>query len=306
MKLTLGTRTSNLAMWQTHHIRSLLEAAWPDLVCEIRPYTTKGDLNLDQPLPKIGGKGLFTAELERALIDKEIDLAVHSLKDLPVTQSDGITLGAIAARADVRDVLVAKEAHKMGSLPFGALIGTSSLRRQAQLLEMRPDLHIRSIRGNVETRINKVLDGPYDATILALAGLTRLNLTAHISQMLPLKVMLPAPGQGALAVQCRADDSDSLALLEVIHENDLAACVTAERTFLHGLDGGCSTPVAAYGQIRNGLIQLQGLVGAINGVTMIRVKTSGKNGQAVGRTLAEMARARGALDILKQNEALSQ
>jgi hydroxymethylbilane synthase len=204
MKLTLGSRTSALAMWQSRHVMDTLQTVWPGLECTIEPFVTQGDKTLDRPLPEIGGKGLFTLELENGLREGRIDLAVHSLKDLPVDDAPGLTLGAILGRADVRDVLVAKNGQTLDTLPPGAVVGTSSLRRQAQLLARRPELTVRSIRGNVETRIHKALHGDYDATLLAGAGVTRLGLDAHISQWLALDVMLPAPGQGALAVQCRA------------------------------------------------------------------------------------------------------
>lgn len=304
MKLTLGTRTSNLALWQTHHVGALLKTAWPELVVAIRPFTTKGDKTLDKPLPQIGGKGLFTAELEQALLANEIDLAVHSLKDLPVEQPDGLVLGAIIGREDVRDALVAKNDVQLGSLPIGAVVGTSSLRRQAQLLESRPDLRVKSIRGNVETRINKVLNGDYDATLLAVAGLNRLNLQEQISQILPLSFMLPAPGQGALAVQCRQDDSDTRKLLDAIHQPEVEACVTAERTFLHALGGGCATPVGAIAVQEKGELFMLASVGAIDGSKMIRVKERGIDPVLLGEMLADQAMTQGAAQILEQNEAL--
>ena len=214
-QIVIGSRISRLAMWQTKHIIDQLQQAWPGLDCQVEPFVTKGDKNLDQPLPQIGGKGLFTLELEKALLDGRIHLAVHSLKDLPVEDADGLTLGAIGGRADVRDVLIGANGCTLGSLPLEAVVGTSSLRRQAQLLYARPDLQVRSIRGNVETRIRKVQEGQYDATVLAAAGVTRLELDQHISQWLPLDVMLPAPGQGALGIQCRVGDEFTLELLSL-------------------------------------------------------------------------------------------
>lgn len=307
-EITIGSRTSRLAMWQTQYIIDQLQQAWPGLTCRVEPFVTKGDKRLDQPLPQIGGKGLFTQELEQALLDGRIDLAVHSLKDLPVedvaapTQSDGLTLGAISERADVRDVLVAAHGSRLGSLPLGAVVGTSSLRRQAQLLYARPDLQVRSIRGNVETRIRKVQEGQYDATVLAAAGVTRLELGDHISQWLPLEVMLPAPGQGALGVQCRAGDEAILELLSAVHRADVAAAVTAERSFLHHLGGGCATPVAAHAvQGKNGL-HMTGLVAALSGGKQVRVQGRGQGrGQAaweLGARLAQEALAQGAGEIL--------
>ena len=296
--IVIGSRTSRLAMWQTRYIIAQLQQAWPGLDYQVEPFVTKGDKTLDQPLPQIGGKGLFTLELEKALLDGRIHLAVHSLKDLPVEDSDGLTLGAIAGRADVRDVLITANGGTLGSLALEAVVGTSSLRRQAQLLYARPDLQTRSIRGNVETRIRKVQEGQYDATILAAAGVTRLELDQHISQWLPLDVMLPAPGQGALGVQCRAGDETTLELLSVIHQPNVAAAVTAERSFLHHLGGGCATPVAAYAtQEENGL-HLTGLVAALSGGKQIHVTGHGADGWELGARLAQEALAQGAGEIL--------
>ncbi len=298
-QIVLGSRTSRLAMWQTRFVIEQLQQAWPDLDCQIEPFVTKGDKRLDQPLPQIGGKGLFTRELEQALRDGRIDLAVHSLKDLPVEDGDGLTLGAIIGRADVRDVLVtAANGNTLGSLPLEAVVGTSSLRRQAQLLYARPDLRVRSIRGNVETRIRKVNEGQYDATVLAAAGVTRLALDEHISQWLPLEVMLPAPGQGALGVQCRAEDEATLELLSTIHQPAIAAAVTAERSFLQHLGGGCATPVAAYAvQGKKGL-HMTGLVAALSGGKQIQVSGHGEDGWALGAQLAGEALKQGAGGIL--------
>ncbi len=294
----IGTRTSNLALWQTRHIMELLAQAWPNVTCRTESFVTQGDKTLDKPLPQIGGKGLFTQELEQALLDGRIHLAVHSLKDLPVDDSPGLTLGAIVGRADVRDVLITEYGRTLETLPKGAIVGTSSLRRQSQLRRRRPDLEVRSIRGNVETRIRKVHDGQYDATVLAAAGVTRLGLEQHVAEWLSLETMLPAPGQGALAVQCRADDEETLRLLAAIHQQEVAAAVTAERAFLHALGGGCATPVAAYGVWQDGRLHLIGYVGAVNGMTMVRVHNSGEEPQALGRALAEEAIAEGAAEIL--------
>lgn len=297
-ELTIGSRTSELAMWQTHHIRDKLQAAWPDLAVQIEPFVTKGDKTLDKPLPQIGGKGLFTLELEEALRDGRIQLAVHSLKDLPVEDADGLTLGAIIGRADVRDVLIAKNKWTLETLPEGAVVGTSSLRRQAQLLAARPDLQIQSIRGNVGTRVRKVLEGNYDAAVLAAAGITRLGLDDHISQWLPLTAMLPAPGQGALAVQCRADDSATLRLLQAIDQPEIRACVLAERSFLYHLAGGCSTPVAAYSTHSGSDLYLTGVVGSPDGQILIHLTDSGWDAWKLGKKLAQAALAQGAQEIL--------
>lgn len=296
--LKAGTRTSQLALWQTNHIIQLLQTAHPAVRCEIHPFVTSGDKTLDQPLPAIGGKGLFTAELEQALLRGEIDLAVHSLKDLPVVQPEGLTVGAIPKRADVRDVLISTESLTLDALPQGAIVGTSSLRRQAQLVVQRPDLTIRSIRGNVDTRIRKAQSGEYDAVILAAAGLTRLNLTHYITEWLPLETMLPAPGQGALAVQCRADDADTLELLKAIHDAASAAATTAERTFLIGLGGGCSAPIAAYAHYDGTLLRLIGFVATPDGHRTIRIRGKGEDPFSLGYQCAQQALAEGAKAFL--------
>jgi hydroxymethylbilane synthase len=296
--LTIGSRTSNLAMWQTNHIVALLKQAWPELSCQIEPYVTKGDKTLDKPLPQIGGKGLFTSELENGLRNGRIDIAVHSLKDLPVENSDGLTLGAIIGRADVRDVLIGNVNAKLGNLPIGAVVGTSSLRRQAQLRYVRPDLKIKSIRGNVETRIRKVHEGQYDATILAAAGVVRLNLEEHIAQWLPLEVMLPAPGQGALGIQCRADDAATLQILAAIHQVEVETAVTAERSFLFHLGGGCATPVAAHAVWQGETLQMTGLVASATNGRQIQLVGTGTDGWKLGEQLAQDAFANGAEEIL--------
>lgn len=299
--LTIGSRTSNLAMWQTQHIIGLLQRIWSGLGCQIELFVTRGDKTLDQPLPQIGGKGLFTLELENALREARIHLAIHSLKDLPVEDAPGLTLGAIVGRADVRDVLVSSGGRTLEMLPDGAIIGTSSLRRQAQLLRANPELDVCSIRGNVETRIRKVREGQYDATVLAAAGVTRLGLDRHITGYLPLELMLPAPGQGALAVQCRADDETTLELLAAIHRPDVAAAVTAERSFLHHLGGGCATPVAALATAAGADLQLTGLVLSPDGGRRIGVDGHGPDGWSLGAQLADEALGRGAQEILSRD-----
>ena len=245
--IRLGSRKSKLALWQTHHVCDLLQAAWPGLKVEIQIISTTGDQILDTPLPLIGGKGVFTAELEAALREGAIDAAVHSLKDLPTESPPGLTVGATPHRVRPDDVLISREGYQLDTLPRGATVGTSSRRRAAQLLHLRPDLQMADIRGNVPTRIDKGLaeDGPYDAIILAYAGLERLGLLEATSQVLPLGQMLPAPGQGALGIQCR-DEAESLALLAPLNDISTNVAVTAERTFLSGLGGGCAMPIAAY------------------------------------------------------------
>lgn len=304
--LRIGTRTSRLARWQTDYVVQLLEAAWPGLTCEIEPFVTEGDRTLHQALPDIGGKGLFTAELERALRDGTIDLAVHSLKDLPVENAPGLTIGAIPGRADAHDVLVAQHGHTLETLPPGAVVGTSSMRRQAQLLALRPDLEIRFIRGNVGTRVRKAAGGEdgYHATLLASAGLTRLGMEEVISDWLPLDVMLPAPGQAALAVQCRTGDEETLSLLAAIDDEAARRTTTAERHFLQALGGGCSAPIAAYGSLldEDGTLLLRGLIASPDGQEVIRVSVQGEDPLALAEELAQMARELGAQRILEAVE----
>jgi hydroxymethylbilane synthase len=298
--LVLGSRTSPLAQWQTYHIVSLLQAAWPGLVCRVRDFVTRGDKSLDRPLPEIGGKGLFTAELEEALRRGEIDVAVHSLKDLPVEDAPGLAVGAIPGRAGVQDVLIAPAGHTLAALPAGSVVGTSSIRRQAQILAARPDLQVRSIRGNVETRLRKGLAGQeYAATVLAAAGLERLELTDQVAEWLPLNLMLPAPGQGALAVQCRAGDTAVLDLLAAIEEPAVRAAVTAERAFLTALGGGCAAPIAAYAwPDEPGTMLMTGLVASPDGRRLIHVRGSGTDPHQLAADLAQQAREQGAAGIL--------
>jgi hydroxymethylbilane synthase len=306
--LVLGSRTSPLALWQTHHVVQLLQAAWPGLACSVRDFVTTGDKSLDRPLPEIGGKGLFTAELEDALRRGEIDVAVHSLKDLPVEDAPGLTIGAIPARANVQDALVAPAGRTLATLPAGAVVGTSSIRRQAQILAARPDLKIRSIRGNVETRLRKALAGEeYAATLLAAAGLERLGLAGHVTEWLPLNLMLPAPGQGALAVQCRAGDTAVLALLAAVEQAAVRAAVTAERAFLTAMGGGCAAPVAAYAwPDQAGVLLMTALVAHPDGRHAIHVRGSGSDPHDLARKLAAQAYEQGAgqiLAALKHEEA---
>ena len=299
-QLRLGTRASRLALWQTEHIANRLVVAWPDLKCDVRRLATSGDGALEVPLPEFGVKGIFTAELEKALFDGGVDAAVHSLKDLPVEPCPGLTIGAIVGRADARDVLITCGDGVLESLSPGAKIGTCSPRRRAQLLAQRPDLDIRPIRGNVESRVRKVGKGRFDAIVVAAAGVVRLGLEAHVSEWFPIGVMLPAPGQGALAVQCRADDSATLALLGAIHDDEIAARVTAERVFLRLLDGGCAVPVAAYAQFVDNRLRLEGMVFSPDGRTSIRVSAEGGGDpEAVGGNAAAAALRQGAASLLK-------
>ncbi|HEY7339444.1 MAG TPA: hydroxymethylbilane synthase [Ktedonobacterales bacterium] len=300
----IGTRGSALALWQAHHVRDLLRQAWPTLTVFIEVMRTQGDITLDSPLPQIGGKGVFTAELESALRRGAIDLAVHSLKDLPTDESEGLIIGAIPKRGNPHDALISRAGHTLDTLPKGAAVGTSSRRRAAQLLVRRPDLRLLDIRGNVDTRMRKAMlaAGPYDAIVLALTGLERLGRADEISQELSLDEMLPAPGQGALAVQCRDEVASRPLLAPLIHRPTRLA-VTAERAFLAALGGGCAVPVAAYAEVRNRRLVVRGRVTAPDGSRQVDVSLEGaasaKGAAILGQRLAEMALAQHADELLK-------
>lgn len=295
----LGTRASALARAQTELVATMLRLTWPGLELEARVIETEGDRTQasGEPLPEIGGKGLFTEELERALRDGEIDLAVHSLKDLPTEEAEGIEIGAVTLREDPRDCLVARGGEALADLPSGAVIGTSSLRRGAQLLAARPDLEVRAIRGNVDTRVQKVRAGEFDAVVLAAAGVRRLGLDEAVTEWLSEDVMLPAPGQGALAVQCRADAS-SVEIARAIDHAGTRAEVTAERAFLRRLDAGCLAPVAALATVTTTpRVRLQALVASVDGRDVVRVQGEG-TAPEIGEELASEARTLGADRIL--------
>jgi hydroxymethylbilane synthase len=296
--LKFATRPSKLACWQTDWAIQALKKYWPELDCEIVIITTQGDRNLEQPLPDIGGKGLFTQELEAALLSGAVHVAVHSLKDLPIEPGFGLTIGAIPFREDARDVLISLHGESLERLPVGARIGTSSLRRSAQLLAIRDDFVIESLRGNVDTRIRKLRAGQYDAIVLAGAGVVRLGYRDEITQWLSLESMLPAPGQGALAIQCRVDDSETLSLVDALDHLTTRRTVTAERTFLAGLGGGCSLPVAAYATVEDEIISLIGLAVSDDGKVVIRVKASGTDPSDLGMRLARQAIELGAGALL--------
>ncbi|MFZ3079071.1 MAG: hydroxymethylbilane synthase [Bellilinea sp.] len=297
--ITLGSRPSKLARWQTEHILAQLKSAWPALSFRLVTLVTTGDKIIDRPLPEIGGKGVFTAELESALLSGEIDLAVHSLKDLPVENSAGLSIGAVGLRACAQDVLISAKGETLWELPVGARLGTSSLRREAQVKAARPDLTILPLRGNVDTRLRKVLEGEYDAIILAAAGIERLGLGNHITEYISLDVMLPAPGQGALAIQCRSGDVELLQLLQPIHDLPTYNAVAAERAFLAALGGGCSAPVAAHATLDGAQIEIRGLVAGIDGRRVIRVAAMGEDPKKTGGLLAQKALDQGAAELLR-------
>jgi hydroxymethylbilane synthase len=300
--LRLGCRSSDLAQRQAGQVADALRTAWPDLQLDLAVFTTSGDRQLDQPLPAIGGKGVFTAELEQALRQGQIDMAVHSLKDLPTQEAPGLSLGAIPFRQDAADVLVAANRVELEALPPQAVVGTSSLRRQAQLLNLRPDLTVRSIRGNVETRVRKVLSGEYQAAVLAAAGLLRLGLDRHITTRFSADQMMPAPGQGALAVQQRTDDRRISRLLAAIDRPGLRQAVEAERAFLRRLEAGCSAPVGALATAENGMISMQAAVFPLDGSSAIRLHAAGADPDELGTGLADTALRQGAAAMLSHVE----
>jgi len=298
----LGSRGSDLALWQTHHVRDLLLEAWPGLEVNVKTFSTKGDQILDRSLPELGGKGLFTAELETALRQNLIDAAVHSLKDLPVEPPAGLVVGAIPRRENPADVLISRLGYTLDTLPNGAIVGTSSRRRAAQLRHLRPNVQTADIRGNVPTRIRKALDqdGPYDAIILAYAGIKRLGRMDVVSQILPVDSFLPAPGQGALGIQCRGE-SASLSLLQPLNNTASQAAVEAERAFLSGLGGGCALPIAAHADIDDGQLTLKGRVSSPDGGQQVDLITQGKQDEArqLGADLAHEALELGAAELLE-------
>jgi len=306
--MILGTRASLLARAQTDRVVDSLESAHSGLTCDVAAIVTEGDRTQakGEPLPAIGGKGLFTLELERALREGEIDVAVHSLKDLPTEPAPDLVVGAVCRREDARDCLVSQAGVTLAALPEGAVVGTSSLRREAQLRALRPDFEIRSIRGNVDTRVGKVRAGEYDAAVLAAAGLRRLGLESEVAEWLAPEVILPAPGQGALAVQCRADDERVVELLAAIDDAVSRATTGVERAFLRALGGGCAAPVAALSTVvrapgdkvsRGMLVQMDALVAAVDGSELVRVSGDGEPDE-LGERLAGEALAAGADRIL--------
>ena len=298
--IRLGTRASRLARLQTDLVSKALARIDPTIEFRSIEISTEGDRDLRTPLPEIGGKGVFTQELEQALHDGTIDLAVHSLKDVPVEPSVGLTLAAVGMREDPREVWISAKGWTLATLPIGAKVGTCSTRRAAQLLVHRPDLQLAPLRGNVDTRIAKAGAGEFEAIVIAAAGVHRLGLTSAVTEYLPLEIMLPAPGQGALAVQCRADDAAVLELLRGLDERNVRAATDAERGFLEGLGGGCAAPIAAFGRADEGRIRLEGLVLSLDGQRQIRLVWEGPaaDGRRVGLRLAAEARAKGAEALL--------
>ncbi|MEN8149251.1 MAG: hydroxymethylbilane synthase [Planctomycetota bacterium] len=302
-RIRIGTRGSRLALWQANHVKSLLEAAWPGLFVSIVEIHTRGDRDQATSLTATGGIGFFTKEIEQALINERVDLAVHSLKDLPTVLVPGLTLGAVPEREDTRDALIGRPGRVDGTVDLtpGTRVGTSSPRRQGQLLAACPGIACERIRGNVPTRIAKVSeDGGPDATILALAGLKRLALTDAVTEILPLETMLPAAGQGALGLEVREDDAGAREVLAALEDPAARAAVTAERAFLHRLEGGCSIPAGALGEVVDGRLVLDGVVADVDGGGLCRARVEGDpaDAGALGGELAEVLLSLGAGKIL--------
>ena len=300
--LKIATRQSPLALWQANFVKDRLEQLHSHLTVELVPMVTKGDVILDSPLAKIGGKGLFVKELEHALLEKRADIAVHSMKDVPMSFPEGLGLYVICKREDPRDAFVSNTYCTLSDLPQGAIVGTSSLRRQCQLKQLRPDLDIRSLRGNVGTRLSKLDAGEYDAIILASAGLIRLGLAKRISSFIETEQSLPAAGQGAVGIECRTDDAEVQALLAPLADAETTACVLAERAMNTRLQGGCQVPIGGYAVLQDDEIYLRALVGDVDGSLILRAegKSTVENAEELGRILAEQLLAQGADKILEK------
>ncbi len=299
--LKIATRQSPLALWQAEHIRARLEALHTGLNVELVTFVTQGDKILDTPLAKIGGKGLFVKELEAALLDGRADLAVHSMKDVPMALPEGLSLAVICEREDPLDAFVSNTYASFQDLPQGAKVGTSSLRRKCQILKARPDLEIIDLRGNVGTRLSKLDAGQYDAIILASAGLKRLGLSERIRHTLAPEVSLPAVGQGALGLECRTNDQAVLELILPLMDDETNVCVRAERAFNAYLEGGCQVPIAGYATLKDGQLSMEGRVGSVDGQTLLSAQLGAAPEQAeqLGEQLAQNLLAQGAGELLK-------
>lgn len=298
--IRIATRRSPLALWQAEHVRDRLLALHPQLSVELVKIKTRGDVLLDTPLAKIGGKALFVKELEVAMLNGEADIAVHSMKDVPMEFPEGLGLAVICEREDPTDAFVSNTFSDVDALPEGARVGTSSLRRQCQLKARRPDLQIGFLRGNVGTRLGKLDSGEFDAIVLATAGLLRLGLHERIARRIPTDICLPAGGQGAVGIECRSDDEELLQLLQPLHHNNTADRVYAERALNHRLQGGCQVPIACFAELEGEQIHLRGLVGEPDGHRILRTRISGPRheAEALGVTAAEDLLAQGADQIL--------
>jgi hydroxymethylbilane synthase len=301
-QIRIGTRSSALALWQAEWVKSEFEKRYPGMIVSLTKIKTTGDKILDVPLAQVGGKGLFVKEIEEAMLSDEIDIAVHSMKDVPTLFPDGLHLGAITKREDPRDALLSNRNLLFKDLPQGAKIGTSSLRRQAQLLHARPDFSIQQLRGNVDTRLRKLKEGQFDAIILAAAGVRRLGLAEHVTEYLDPEISLPAIGQGALGIECRVDDRELNDLISFFNHQDSRTCVVGERALLRRLEGGCQVPIACHGRMQSDKLLLIGLVGSVDGKRIIKDSIEGipEKAEKLGKTLAEKLLSQGADVILRE------
>lgn len=304
-RIRIGTRESTLALWQAHYVRDALIRAEPKLVVQLIGMTTEGDRRLDTTLAAHGGKGLFLKELEQALLDDRIDIAVHSMKDVTVTLPDGLHIGAVCEREDPRDALVSLQYPDLDALPPQACVGTSSLRRQCWLRNRYPNLRVETVRGNVQTRLSRLDEGKFDALVLAVAGLRRLGLEHRIAQVIPTDIALPAVGQGAVGIECRRDDMRVKTLLGSVNHTDTETCVRAERAANAALGGGCHVPVAAYAVLRADRLHVRGMVGTPDGVTVLHAHTEGPAAEpeAIGARIAADLLKDGARSILEKVNA---
>ncbi|WP_147532532.1 hydroxymethylbilane synthase [Bacillus marasmi] len=304
-KIIVGSRRSKLALTQTNWVIKQLKQLDPSFDFEVKEIVTKGDRILDVTLSKVGGKGLFVKEIEQAMLDKEIDMAVHSMKDMPAVLPEGLIIGCIPHREDHRDVLISKDNVPFEELKQGAVIGTSSLRRSAQLLAKRPDLEIKWIRGNIDTRVEKLKNGEYDAIVLAAAGLKRLGWAEEvISDYIDADLCVPAVGQGSLSIECRADDAELLALFDKFTCKNTDRAVRAERAFLQKMEGGCQVPIAGYAYINDqDEVVLTGLVASPDGKTIIKEQAVGQNSEDIGVIVAERLIEKGGKDLIDQVKA---
>jgi hydroxymethylbilane synthase len=298
----IGTRKSPLALWQANSVRAFLKKRFPSLRVALSGIRTQGDKILDVPLAKVGGKGLFVKEIEEALLRGKIDLAVHSMKDVPTDLPSGLHLAAILKREDPGDVLISRKKMRLADLRPKAVVGTSSLRRQSQLRHYRPDLETRSLRGNIDTRLRKLEREDFDGIILAAAGINRMGWSDRVTESIPYEICLPAIGQGAMGIETRKEDTRVNELVGFLNHPETAVCVLAERAFLKRLEGGCQVPIAAHGRIEQGRLLLEGLVASVDGVRLIRDKISGPpdENEILGSRLAERLLSAGADEILKE------
>lgn len=298
--LKIGTRQSLLALWQSNHIAACLRKQYPECEVVLKKIVTKGDRILDVPLAQIGGKGLFTKEIEEDLLSGEVDLAVHSLKDMPTVLPEGLCLTAITERANVGDAFVSNKYDSFAELPLGAVVGTSSLRRKAQLLAARPDLTIRDLRGNVDTRLRKLDEGLYDAVILAAAGLERLGHGDRIKDIIPSSVCLPAVGQGALAIECRTADAEVRQMLDFLNDMPTVHATNAERAFLGLVEGGCQVPIGVHADVEGEKIKIEAIIAALDGSTVLRdtIEGAAVDAVALGQELGKKMLANGGQEIL--------